>query len=105
MCCTLNRRWTIIPINNSDTAWLVVSDYNQDNGKYYEELREDIISPDIDQWHYQPQWMTDNPNVGDNYIGSVGDYHNIVFHHGSWIGGSDPEDRRIKSLVGGHDPN
>ncbi len=38
------------PINNSDTAWLIVSDFNQDNNLPYEDLREDIISPDNNQW-------------------------------------------------------
>jgi hypothetical protein len=40
----------MIPINNSDTAWLIVSDYNQDNGKHYECLREDILNPEINDW-------------------------------------------------------
>lgn len=40
----------MMPINNSDTAWLIVSDYNQDNGKYYDELREDVYNPEIDEW-------------------------------------------------------
>jgi hypothetical protein len=37
----------MIPINNSDTAWLIVSDYLQDNGKYFDELRNDILNPEI----------------------------------------------------------
>ncbi len=37
----------MIPINNSDTAWLIVSDYNQDNNLPYQELREDIYCPSI----------------------------------------------------------
>ncbi len=39
----------MIPINNSDTAWLIVADYNQDNNLPYEELREDIVNPEINQ--------------------------------------------------------
>lgn len=40
----------MIPINNSDLAWLVVSDYNQDNGILgAEELREDIYCPAINE--------------------------------------------------------
>jgi hypothetical protein len=43
----------MIPINNSDTAWLIVSDYNQDNAIGYPDcLREDIVNPDINVWHY-----------------------------------------------------
>lgn len=40
----------LIPINNSDTAWLIVADYNQDNNLPYEDLKEDIISPNVDEW-------------------------------------------------------
>ncbi len=43
----------MIPINNSDTAWLIVSDYNQDNDKSYEALREDVLSPDVNLWTYE----------------------------------------------------
>jgi hypothetical protein len=43
----------MIPINNSDTAWLIVTDYNQDNGKFHEELREDVLDPDVHQWVYE----------------------------------------------------
>ncbi len=43
----------MIPINNSDTAWLIVSDYNEDNSIGYPHcLREDIANPDINGWHY-----------------------------------------------------
>lgn len=38
----------MIPINNSDTAWLIVADFNQENGKYHEELRADIFDPEVD---------------------------------------------------------
>jgi hypothetical protein len=41
----------VIPINNSDTAWLIVSDYNQDNSIGYPDcLREDIYNPEVDRW-------------------------------------------------------
>jgi len=40
----------MIPINNSDTAWLITADFNQDNNLPYEELKEDIISPDVNLW-------------------------------------------------------
>jgi len=40
----------MIPINNSDTAWLIVSDYNQDNGLLYEDLREDILNCNVNEW-------------------------------------------------------
>jgi hypothetical protein len=56
----------MIPINNSDTAWLIVSDYNQDNGKYHEELREDVLDPDVSQWHYTYRRAGEGvgPNMG-----------------------------------------
>ncbi len=41
----------MIPINNSDTAWLIVSDFNQENAiGYPDALREDILNPDVDQY-------------------------------------------------------
>ncbi len=40
----------MIPINNSDTAWLIVSDYNQENGLPYDELKEDVLNPTISDW-------------------------------------------------------
>lgn len=42
----------MIPINNSDTTWLIVTDYNQDNNILYEDLREDIYNPAINHWSY-----------------------------------------------------
>jgi len=41
------------PINNSDTAWLITTDFNQENNLPYEELRKDIHNPAINQWHYE----------------------------------------------------
>jgi hypothetical protein len=43
----------MIPINNSDTAWLIVTDYNQDNNLPYAELREDILNPAINDGDVQ----------------------------------------------------
>lgn len=43
------------PINNSDLTWLIVSDYNQDNGLGYpDELREDILNPDCNNEIWVP---------------------------------------------------
>lgn len=56
------------PINNSDTAWLIVCDYNQDNNLYYEELREDILNPEINQYAFE--WDIDfKLDYGPDYIG------------------------------------
>jgi hypothetical protein len=40
----------MIPINNSDTAWLITADFNQDNNLPYLDLIEDINNPETDQW-------------------------------------------------------
>ena len=53
------------PINNSDTAWLIVSDYNQDNDLPYEDLREDILNPEVDGWWWQHPSLV-NFGVGVN---------------------------------------
>jgi hypothetical protein len=42
----------MVPVNNSDTAWLVVADYNQDNDLPYENLIDDIANPDVNDWCY-----------------------------------------------------
>lgn len=43
----------MIPINNSDTAWLIVADYNQDNNLPYEDLKNDIYCPAINDWMWE----------------------------------------------------
>lgn len=65
----------MIPINNSDTAWLIVADYNQENGKYHEELRKDVIDPEINGWGYE-YYISLGMLVGHsgNYVGS---YDNV----------------------------
>lgn len=41
------------PINNSDLAWLIVSDYNQDHEiGFPEALREDVYIPEINNWEW-----------------------------------------------------
>jgi len=58
----------MIPINNSDTAWLIVTDYNQDNDLHYIDLREDIHNPAINQWYYEYKRI----GIGFGGIGFVG---------------------------------
>ncbi len=58
----------MIPINNSDTAWLIVSDYNQENDLSYEDLREDVLDPDTGQqfcWEPRCYGVGDTRNCGD----------------------------------------
>ncbi len=66
----------MLPINNSDTAWLIVSDFNQDNNKFYEELREDILNPETNDWIYEHfvymQVGSDGIGVG-SIVGATGD--------------------------------
>jgi hypothetical protein len=101
----------MIPINNSDTAWLVVTDYNQDNGKFYEQLREDILNCNVNEWDwdykfYEPftiglkevgaAW-----NFGDKvgngqggYVGEEGGVGEVIIDIG--VGGNP---RRIRSCL------
>lgn len=100
----------MIPINNSDTAWLIVSDYNQENDLPYEDLREDILTSDGNQWHYEYLAIITDivkvwGQVGSIFAISVGDDQQKVGVQGLAIGG----DRFILAIdsrwVGGHDPN
>ncbi len=100
----------MIPINNSDTAWLIVSDYNQDDNIPFNDLREDIVDPDIDRWHWA--WntyssiiggveymieMNDEVGCGLNYqVGGIG-YGQTMHLAGSQI--------VLGNRVGGHDPD
>ncbi len=70
----------MLPINNSDTAWLIVSDYNQENDKYYEELRDDIDNPEVNDWHINYRLIGVGSAGRSNYLSSanVGDYSRIV---------------------------
>lgn len=80
------------PINNSDLAWLVVSDYNQDNGLPYEDLREDILNPEIEQWH----WQFDEFYSGiGRFVGSEEDFVNTIGRSG--VG--DRSDRGVGGVI------
>ena len=70
------------PINNSDTAWLIVTDYNQENGKYYEELREDVLNPDVNLWIWGGESAISN--IGGGYILHVG---NGIYIPGDYCAG------------------
>ncbi len=89
------------PINNSDTAWLIVSDYNQDNNLPYETLREDIHNPDTDQWAYESgngcligsimgDYVGDgNSTVGWNTVKGMGSViTSLVGDHANDVGGN-----------------
>jgi hypothetical protein len=92
------------PINNSDTAWLIVSDYNQDNDLPYEDLREDILNPETNFWCWE--WRFRDMcklggifGVDDNCVG----VNNRQINHfciikGGHVGNFDSDGR----LVGGN---
>ncbi len=115
------------PINNSDTAWLIVSDFNQENGKFYEDLREDICNPNINEWEFEYLFNESNGGTISELVGgimsirvgingasdSVGGsrYSNIGGGATSeYVGGATEELGShlypyTGQLVGGHDPN
>lgn len=70
----------MVPVNNSDLAWLVVSDYNQDNDiGFPDDLREDIYNPAIDQWTAQHIGIVESDRVGNSMgNGIVGDFKGTV---------------------------
>jgi hypothetical protein len=100
----------MIPINNSDLAWLIVSDHNQDNNLPYEELRNDILNPETDQWiydHYGISMGNYQPSVGGLSFSDVGSTYcvalvtfclEIGIFNGAYVG-----DEQSQSLqVGGN---
>ncbi len=92
------------PINNSDTAWLITADFNQDNNKFYLDLIEDINNPETNQFHYETNGQSGLHEVG-NGLRNPGTplYESFIVgnnseltegggqvgwrHHGTWVGG------------------
>ncbi len=74
----------MLPINNSDTAWLVVSDYNQENGiGFPDELRKDVLNPDINDWDNRSIEDDGGTDVGSRgRISGIGGNHAAIFHTG-----------------------
>jgi len=100
----------MIPINNSDTAWLIVTDYNQDNDLPYEELREDILTSDGNQWHHEYLGIIMDVvkvwgSVGSVWAYGVGDENSKVGDKGLTIGGDRLTLELCSMLVGGHESN
>jgi hypothetical protein len=96
----------LLPINNSDTAWLIVSDYNQDNAIGYPDyLREDIDNPDVNDWHVHTRPIGVGTIGKGNRISSanVGDYSRMVGMNLDMQDGSDGPGVSIYSdYVGGN---
>jgi hypothetical protein len=64
----------MIPINNSDTAWLIVSDFNQDNDLPYKDLRDDILNCNVNEWACELNYdLNVNYNIDGNIGNRVGD--------------------------------
>jgi hypothetical protein len=104
----------MIPINNSDIAWLIVTDYNQDNNLPYEDLRDDVCSVEVNGWSWE--WENDTHGVYGYDVGSVGsgiggfsvgsgDCNGRVGSVGSLGGTTSYFTYSYGLSVGGHDPN
>jgi hypothetical protein len=98
----------VIPINNSDTAWLIVSDYNQDNSIGYPDcLREDIACPDVDWWFQEaPISGVGTSGTAFKFVADLTRRHvgcEHTFHVGSAAinGGEGVGDHTRGDLVGG----
>jgi hypothetical protein len=90
----------MIPINNSDTAWLITADFNQDNNLPYLDLIEDINNPEIDKWSIENRndlvifnaCLKDGPFIIPIRIqqgGRVGTpEHTMAVYHGGTVVGS-----------------
>jgi len=60
----------MIPINNSDTAWLIVSDYNQENDiGFPEQLREDVLEVNVNDWYYKNGMVLLYTSIHDPEVG------------------------------------
>ncbi len=99
----------MVPINSSDTAWLIVSDYNQDNDFLYEDLREDVLNPDVDQWHTLIYYIAfDGVGSSDVNVGTTG-YLEARVGIATAVGGVGPLNPSIYNafghLVGGNAPD
>jgi hypothetical protein len=92
----------MIPINNSDTAWLIVSDYNQDNSIGYPDcLRDDIANPEVNVWYYE--FENNTAGVGESApisysvgLGSIIGGQNLIMNFSDEVGSS------LGEIVGGH---
>jgi hypothetical protein len=103
------------PINNSDTAWLIVADYNQDNGKFYEDLIEDVLNPVTNDGCYDYEYNAHHlgpSNVGccNNIESHVGHIPDVILNVtvGGGYGGVGGGFVISGNVVGGHpdyDPN
>lgn len=72
----------MIPINNSDLAWLITSDFNQDNNiGFPEELRQDIISPNVNDWHHEEDRLNNDmgPMLGEVVGDLAGNFPTVGF--------------------------
>lgn len=91
------------PINNSDTAWLIVSDYNQEHDIPYEDLRNDIYCPSINDWMNESidRLFSNDYNVGDFHeeVGTIQTFNKLVVGGFVKVGG----EFTTGALVGGNE--
>ncbi len=97
----------MIPINNSDTAWLIITDYNQDNDILYQDLRNDILNPEINEWYYEYRTFDLAAGNSEGDIMDGNDYGDVVGEGETLVGDNCDMDDFVLSgqYVGGHEPN
>jgi hypothetical protein len=84
------------PINNSDTAWLITADFNQDNSLHYLDLIEDIYCPSINDWVFETLGTYDKTVGTPTSVGTP-------FPQSSWRNGvgASPDFNDMAPNVGG----
>jgi hypothetical protein len=94
----------MIPINNSDTAWLIITDYNQDNSLPYEDLLQDIYCPSINEWFYEYQLFDLASGSDEGDIADGNEYGDVVGEGDDLVGDyCDMDDFCLSGQhVGGH---
>ncbi len=104
----------MLPINNSDTAWLIVADYNQENDKFYEDLIEDVIDCNVNDWDFEYLFNASNGGSISGLVGGVMSIRNGISNSvganrcsciGGVHGGSNFNNNiypSVGQLVGGH---
>ncbi len=96
----------MIPINNSDTAWLIVSDYNQDNGIGYPDvLRDDILNHDSNDWQWEDYCGLHTVSIIAGDVGGSTENYGVGGRFGQ-LGGCSGSDMAggigCGHLIGGH---
>lgn len=93
----------MLPINNSDLAWPIVADYNQENDiGFPKDLREDILNPEVNL--FSGTNLIRSVGDGEGEVGSeMNDEPSVGSFHGSSVGCTYDARSWISRLVGAHD--